>query len=60
VVRSQDTLEQVRARGALALEADASEPQALSQALATATARAGLGGRRGQRRLSGAGAPQRR
>ena len=36
VARSQDTLEQVRGRGALALEADASQPEALSQALAAA------------------------
>ena len=36
VARSQDTLERVRDRGALAVEADASEPGALSQALATA------------------------
>jgi NAD(P)-dependent dehydrogenase (short-subunit alcohol dehydrogenase family) len=36
LARSEDTLEQVRARGALALQADASDPQALDQALATA------------------------
>lgn len=36
VARSEDTLEQVRARGALALAADASDPDALTEALATA------------------------
>jgi NAD(P)-dependent dehydrogenase (short-subunit alcohol dehydrogenase family) len=36
VARSQDTLEAVAARGALAVEADASEPHSLSVALGTA------------------------
>jgi NAD(P)-dependent dehydrogenase (short-subunit alcohol dehydrogenase family) len=36
VARSEDTLEAVRARGALALPADASDPDALREAMATA------------------------
>src|SRR5436305_9675308 len=36
VARSEDTLERVQTRGALALQADAADPQALDQALATA------------------------
>ena len=36
VARSEETLERVRSRGALALSADASDPAALTEALATA------------------------
>ncbi len=36
VARSEETLARVRARGALALRADASDPEALAEALATA------------------------
>jgi NAD(P)-dependent dehydrogenase (short-subunit alcohol dehydrogenase family) len=42
VARSEETLERVRARGALALEADAADPQALRAAIASA--RSELGG----------------
>jgi NAD(P)-dependent dehydrogenase (short-subunit alcohol dehydrogenase family) len=41
VARSEDTLAQVRDRGALAIEADASDPQSLSAALATAREQTG-------------------
>lgn len=41
VARSDDTLDQVRARGALALEADASEPGALRDALEQARSQLG-------------------
>jgi NAD(P)-dependent dehydrogenase (short-subunit alcohol dehydrogenase family) len=41
VARSDDTLEQVRARGALALAADASDPRSLSAALAQASEQTG-------------------
>jgi NAD(P)-dependent dehydrogenase (short-subunit alcohol dehydrogenase family) len=41
VARSEETLERVRERGALALSADASDPAALTQALASARAELG-------------------
>jgi NAD(P)-dependent dehydrogenase (short-subunit alcohol dehydrogenase family) len=41
VARSEETLERVRSRGALALPADASDPRALTEALATARAELG-------------------
>src|SRR4051794_38593472 len=41
IARSEDTLEAVRARGAVALQADASDPDSLSEALTRATAELG-------------------
>jgi NAD(P)-dependent dehydrogenase (short-subunit alcohol dehydrogenase family) len=41
VARSEDTLEAIRARGSLALRADATDPEQLAEALATARAELG-------------------